>query len=115
MCVCGNELGINQAFTDQHMEDAVKQRNVGARLNRQVQVRQFAGIGAPWVDDDEFHLRATAFCFFQATKKNRVRVGHVAADDHHAIAQFDIFIAARRCVGAQAALVAGHGRRHAQP
>ncbi|KUR50582.1 hypothetical protein PST407_01351 [Pseudomonas syringae pv. tomato] len=44
-----------------------------------------------------------------------MRVSHVAADDHHAVAQLKVLVAARRRIGPQAALVAGHGRRHAQP
>ncbi len=113
--VRGNERRVDQPFAHQYMQDAVKQRDVCAGLNRQVQVGQFAGVGAPWVDDDEFHLRTMVFCFFQTTKQNRVRVRHVTADDHHAVAQFDIFVAAGRCIGTQAALVASHGRGHAQP
>lgn len=42
-------------------------------------------------------------------------VGHVTADDHHAVAQLQVFVAAGRGVGAEAALVAHHGGGHAQP
>ena len=80
-----------------------------------MQVGQIAGIGTPRVDNDDFHLRTSGFCLLQAAKQYRMCVGHIAADDHHAIAQLQVFIAARRRIGAQASFVADHGRGHAQP
>ncbi|MNC48232.1 hypothetical protein D3C75_973340 [compost metagenome] len=93
----------------------MEQGDIGAGQNRQVQVSQIAGVCPAWVNDDDFHLRPAGFGLFQSAKQYRVGVGHVTADDHHAIAQFQVFIAAWRGVGAQAALVADHRRRHAQP
>ena len=92
----------------------MEQSDIGARQNRQMQIGQIAGVGAPWVDDDDFHLRTARFSLFEPTKKYRMGVGHVTADDHHAITELQIFIAAWRCIGAETTFVADHGRRHAQ-
>ena len=52
---------------------------------------------------------------FDAVERHGEGVRHVAAPDDHAIAQVDVGVATRRAVGAEARLVARHGRRHAQP
>lgn len=96
------------------MQDAVEQCDVGAGQQRQVQVGQLAGVGAPRVDHDDADLRPSGLGGFQATEQDRVGEGHVAAGDQHAIGAVEVFVAARRCVGAQAALVADHRRGHAQ-
>ena len=93
----------------------MKQRYVGAGLDRQVQVRQFAGVCAARVDHDYLHVRPLAFRFFQPTEQHRVGVSHVAANDQHAVAELNVFVVTRWCVGTQAAFVADHCGRHAQP
>ena len=78
-------------------------------------IRQVAGVGAPGVDDQHFHLGSACLGLFQPAKQYGVGVGHVTADDHHAIAGLQVLIAARWRVGPQAALVADHRRGHTQP
>ena len=97
------------------MQNPVEQRHIRSRQDGQVQVGQVAGVGTPRVNHQHFHLRALRLGLLQASEQYRVGVGHIAADDHHAVAVFQVFIAARRRIGAQAALVADHRRRHAQP
>ena len=105
---------VDPAFPQQDMQDAVKQRHVGAGQDRQVQVGQLAGVGAPRIDDDDLHLGAASLGFFQAAEQHRVGVGHVGAGDQQAVASLDVFVTAGRGVGAEAALVADHRAGHAQ-
>ena len=103
-----DEVVVDPVFPQQQVQNPMEQSDVGSRQNRQMQVSQITGIGAARVDDDDFHLRAAGFGLLQATKQHRMGVGHIAADDHHAIAGFQVFVAAGRCVGAEAAFVAHH-------
>ncbi|MNO77934.1 hypothetical protein D3C76_690570 [compost metagenome] len=112
--VVPDEVTIYPVFPQQQMQNPMEQGDIGARQDRQVQVSQIAGICTTWVYDNDLHLRPAGFGCFQAAKQHRVGVGHVAADDHHAIAQLQVFVAAGRGVGTQAALVADHRRGHAQ-
>ena len=102
------------AVGQQQVQQAVEQRHIGAWGDGQVQVGQLAGVGAPWVDDDDRHLGPRRLGRFQATEQDRMRVGHVAAGDQQAVGLLDILVAAGRGVGTQAALVADHRRAHAQ-
>ena len=48
--------------------------SIGAGQDRQVQVGQLAGVGAPRIDDDDLHLRTARLGFFQAAEQYRVGV-----------------------------------------
>lgn len=45
---------------------------------------------------------------------NRVLLGQVGAPGHQAVGVFEVLVTTGRAVGAEGALVAGHGRGHAQ-
>ncbi|VFT12230.1 Uncharacterised protein [Pseudomonas aeruginosa] len=96
----GDERTVDPVLPEQDMQDAVEQCDVGAGQQRQVQVGQLAGVGAPRVDHHDAHLRPSGLGGFQATEQDRVGEGHVAAGDQHAIGAVEVFVAARRCVGA---------------
>ena len=104
-----DERLIDPALAHQNMQKAVEQRDIGAWLDRQVQIGNLAGIGAPRVDDHDALAGVVCLGLLQAAEQYRVGVGHVAADDDHAIAQLNVFIRAGRRIGTQAALVANHG------
>ena len=106
---------VDPAFPHEDMQQAVEQGHVGAGLQGQVQVGQFAGVGAPRIDDDDAHFRALGLGFFQAAKQHRMGIGHVRTGDQQAVGLLDVLVVARRRIGTQAALVAGHSRGHAQP
>ena len=110
-----DEIAIDPVFPQQQVQNPMEQGDIGTRKNRQMQVSQIAGVSTTRVNDDDFHLRTTGFGFLQPTKKYRMGVGHVTADDHHAVAQFQIFVTAWRGVSAEATFVADHRRGHAQP
>ncbi len=112
--VCVDEVAVDPAFPQQQVQDAVEQGDIRARQDAEVQVGQLAGVGAAWVDDDDLHIRPLRFGVFQTAEQHGVCIGHVAANDQHAIALFDVFVTARRRVGTEAAFVANHSRRHAQ-
>ena len=110
-----DKRAVHPVFPQQQMQDPVEQRHIRSWQDRQVQVGQIAGVSTPRVNHQHFHVRALRLGLLQAPEQYRMGVGHIAADDHHAVAVFQVFITARRCIGAQAALVADHCRRHAQP
>ena len=101
---------IDEIAFDDDVDQAVQQREVGARPDRQVQVGQHSRLGDARVDDDE----RGAGIGFEPAAENRMVVGDVRADQEDDIGALEIFVGAGRAVAAERALVAGDRRGHAQ-
>nr|GEU28124.1 hypothetical protein [Tanacetum cinerariifolium] len=112
--VLRQEGRIDRADARQVTEQAVEQPDVGARLDGQVQVGQLAGGRAARVDHDQLHLRARFLGLEDALEQDRMAPRGVRSHQHHHVGQFQVVVAQRHQVFAKGALVAGHGRRHAQ-
>ncbi|CUI29459.1 Uncharacterised protein [Achromobacter ruhlandii] len=110
--VRGDEGRIGLAGLMQQMQQAVEQRQVGARLDRQVQVRLLGGGGAARIDHDQ--AGAGLDPVHHAQVQDRMAVGHVGADHQEQVGAVDVLVRARRGVGAQRQLVAAAGAGHAQ-
>ena len=95
-------------------EQAVEQRGIRARFERQVQIGDVAGGGAAWVDHDHAHGGTGFFRRFDALVGHRMRPGGIRADQHDQPGFFQIFVTARHGIVAEGALVADHGGGHAQ-
>ncbi|CAM3492555.1 hypothetical protein TSHO111613_24800 [Tsukamurella hominis] len=108
-----DELPVHGAAGDEQREQAVEQREVGARADRQVQVGLRRGRGAPRVDHDQ--LRARLDPVHHAQEQDRVAVGHVGAGDEEDVGVVEVVVTAGRPVGAEGLLVARSRARHAQP
>ncbi|KAG1367112.1 hypothetical protein G6F59_018817 [Rhizopus arrhizus] len=90
------------------MQHGVEQGDVGARRNRQVQVRERGGVRAPRIHRNHLHARASRARHLQPAEQYRMRVGHVGAGDQHGVRQLQGFIAGGRRIRTQRALVARH-------
>ena len=112
--VRGNIGWLRPAFTQHQVQQAMEQHHVRARLQRQVQIRQFGRVGAARIGDDDFQIRVGFFRVFNAAKQNGVRPGRVAADNENASGLRNVVVTSGRRVGAQGHFVAGHGAAHAQ-
>ncbi len=109
-----DEGAVHQALPQQQVQQAIEQRHIGAGLDLQVQVGGRRGFGAARVDHDPLLLGLGTPRVFEATEQHRVGPGHVAADDEHRARMVQVFVAARRRVGAERAFVAGHCTAHAK-
>ncbi len=98
---------------DQQVQQPVEQREIGAGLDRQVQVGPVGGGGAPRVHHDEFGARLEPVGHPQ--EQDRMAVRHVRADDEEQVGGVEVGVGAGRAVGAQGLLVSGAGAGHAQP
>ena len=97
------------------MADAVQQHQIGAGLNRQMQISDVGGGGVAGIDDDQLQgLFLPAFAFEQALKQHRMAIGGVGADQHHRVATVEVVVAAGGTIAAEATGVARHRRTHAE-
>jgi len=111
----GADIGlVDPAFGQHDVQQPMKEHDVAARLQWQVEVGQAGGVGAARVGDDDLHVGACGLGFFDAAKQHRVCPGGVAADDEQAVGVAHVVVAGGWCVGTQRELVAGHGAAHAQ-
>jgi hypothetical protein len=93
----------------------VAQRNVAARQDLQVQVGHRRGLGLARIDHDPLLRRPRRPRILQATAKDRMRPGEVAACDEDEVGIGEIVVARGWRVGAERGLVARDRARHAQP
>ena len=112
--VRGDVGGVEPAFPEHHVQHAVQQRDVGAGLDREVQVGDGGGLGAARIDDDDLQRRVARLRVLDAAKQDRVRERGVRAGDEERRRVGDVVVAARRRVGAERRLVAGDRARHAK-
>ena len=111
----GRNVGVVcPAFPQHDVQHAVEQHHVGARLQRQVQVGNFSGVGAARVAKDDLERGVGGFGVFNAPEQNWVGIGGVAAHNEQALRVVNVVVAGRWRVSAQRLLVAGHGAAHAQ-
>ena len=106
--------GVNPAFPQHDVQQAVEQRHVGAGLQRQVQIGDFGGVGAARVADNDLQRRVRGLRVFNAPKQNRVRKRRVAAGDEQALGVFQVVVAGRRRIGPQRLFVTRDRAAHAQ-
>ena len=112
--VLGDVVAVHQTFCQQNVQHAVEQRDVGTRLNWQVQVGHFGCFRPTGVNHDELHRWIGLAGSFNPTEQDRVGVGGVGARNEDGLRVVEIFVAGRRRIGAQRDLVAGDCTAHAQ-
>ena len=91
-----------------------KQRGVHAGPDGEMQVGFLRGRGAARIDHDELRT-ARAAILKHALKENRMTPCGIRTDQHDQIGKIEILVKSRHRVGPEGALVACHGRRHAEP
>ena len=106
---------VNQAFAYQHVEHAVKQRDVGARPDRQMEIGNFCALRAARIGDDDFQVGIGCPRVLDAAKDDRVGHRRVCAGYENHLRMQDVLVAARRRIGAQRLLITGDGGGHAEP
>ena len=112
----GSDVGcIDEVFGDQHVEHAIEQCDVCARLDRQMQVGNLGTFRAARVGDDDLQVRIGGPRVLDIAEDDGMRHRRVGAGDEDDLGLKDVRVAARRRVGAERLFVAGDGRRHAQP
>ncbi len=94
------------------MQQAVEQREIGARLDLQEEIGLVSGRIAARIDHDQFRARLHAI--HHAQEQNRVTVGHIRADHEEQVGMIDVFVRSRRAVRAERELVAAARARHAK-
>ena len=112
--VLGDEIGVDVTAFDEQVQDPVQQRQVGAGLDRQVQV----GLLARW----SVRRGSTTMSLAPALSRSAIRriqdrmaVGHVGADDEEQVGAVEVGVGAGRPVGTERLLVSGARAGHAQP
>ena len=113
--VRGDEGVVPQAAMGEVTHQAVEEPHIRARLDGQVQVRQFAGRGAARIDHDQAQGRAGFLQFGDALEEDGMAPRGIGSDQHDQVGQLQVFIADRHQVFTEGAFVAGHRRGHAQP
>ena len=110
--VLRDEMFVNLAIIQKQAQQAVQQREVGARVDVQIQIRLLRRRRAARIHDNYFC--ALLLAVEQAQKQNRMAVGHVGADDQRAIQPVNVLILTRRPIRAERQLVSARRARHAQ-
>ena len=98
----GNKLTVKQIFVEQNIEHGVEQRDIGTRTDRQVQIGEIGGLGAPRIDADDRHLvRRAQLALFDTFKDHRMAIRGVGADQENAIGLVDVRVGVGRTVRAK--------------
>ena len=108
-------IAIHQPFSQHHVEHAVEQRDVATGQDGQVQIGDLGGFAAARIDDDDLQRRIGSAGILDVAENDRVGQRRIGAGDQDHPGLADILVTARRRIGPQGLLVAGDGRRHAQP
>ena len=104
--VGGEVVLVDEPLGEEHVEQPVDERDVGAGPQRQVLVGDHRRLGDAGVDDDDLRsVRA-----HEPWGEQRVVVGHVGAEEHDEVGVGEVVVAAGRPVAAEGHLVAGRGR-----
>ena len=110
----GDVVLVDQIFADRDVQQAVGQRQIGARHGLQVQWRRRAVGGAPRVDDDVGGAVGPAGV--EVLHRRRHGVGRVGADQQHRLGVGDVGQRERQAaVDAEGPVGRGGRRRHAEP
>ena len=99
-----------RSCSNQDVDQAVDEREVRPRLERQVQVGQHRRLRDARIDDDQ----RLAGVGLEPLPQDRMVVGDVGADEQDDVGALEVFVGAGRAVAAERALVAGDRRGHAQ-
>ena len=110
-----DEAVIHVAALEQEPADGVHQRDVAAGGYGDVERGVLGGVRPPGIDHDQLDAGVRLEVGLDPVEGHREGFRHVGPPDDQAIAQVDVGVAARRAVGAEARLVAPHGRCHAEP
>ncbi len=103
---------VDEAVAQQHVEDAVGERGVGARHRLQVQRRQLRRRRAARIDDDE--RAAAGLLRVEVAHEGRHRLGRVAAGEQHDVGALEILEREGQAAVEAEGLVRGRrARRHA--
>ena len=103
-------FAVEEAVPEQDVGDAVQQCNVGAGLHRQMDVGHHRGLGDAWIGNDKRLSGAGA----QTIAEDGMVVGDVGADEQNDVGGLHVGVSAGRPIRAEAQLVAGDGRSHAE-
>ena len=110
---CVDVVAVDQAVADEDVGDAVEQRDVGARLDGEMDVGHHRGLGDARVDDDE-RAWLVPVVAFEALAEDGVVVGDVGADQQDDVGGLHVGVGAGWAVAAEGELVAGDGGGHAE-
>ena len=111
----GNERIADRTTFDEQSTNEIEHRDVAARSNGNVQIGDVHRRRPPRVNHDNGQVGPIALRIAESIERDRVRLGHVPADNQDQIGVVDVVIATRRPICSEAGLVAGHRGRHAQP
>ena len=103
-------VAIDEVVLDHEVNEAVDEREIGARAHRQMEVGHHRRLRDPRIDDDERGAGIGA----EAPAENRVVLRDVRADQQNDVGALEILVGSRRSVAAERALVALHRRGHAE-
>src|SRR5207237_4747902 len=110
-----HEALIERSHEEQHTAEGIKEGNVASRRHGKKEIGVLGRSGAPRVDDHHVLLGPGLLAGANAIERDRVSLGHVAADNQNDIGQFDVVIASGRAIAPQAGAIAGDSGSHAQP
>ena len=89
--VLRDKLAIDQILIEQHVQHAVEQSDVASRANRQMQVGEVGGFGAPRIDANNHHIiRRAQLALLDAFEDHRMAVRGVGADEEETIGFVEI-------------------------
>ena len=86
-------------------EQAIEQVGVRSGCQRQMEISNIAGRGAPWIDNDDFQSGVTFFCQRNALVDDRVTPGGIGTDKGNQFRLFYILITTRYRVRTKGSLV----------
>ncbi|MNI53469.1 hypothetical protein D3C73_1083020 [compost metagenome] len=109
----GDEIRVAVAVFYQQMQQTIKQGQVAAGSDLQIQVSLVRRAGASRGDHNQ--LGPGLDPVEHAQKKDGVTVGHIGADHKKHIAVFKVTVRAGWAVGAERLFIAATGAGHAQP
>lgn len=101
---------VHPAVLDEQVRDAVEQREVGLRRDRQVQRRGHRGLGGARVEHDDFRRTAVAQ---HALPHDGMRHARVRADEDEDVRLLEVRVGERRRVEAESLLVGDGAGGHA--
>jgi hypothetical protein len=105
---------LDEPVGEQHVQQCVAKRDVGAGPDREVEVGRGRRIRAPRVDDDQLRLGSPRAGVLDPTEQDRMRPSGVRAAHEIEVGVVDVLVAGGGCVGAERELVSGDRRRHAE-
>ena len=102
LSVRGDKLVIEQILLEQNIKHAIEQRDIGAGSNRQMQIGEIGGFGAPRIDRDNRDIfRVCEFSLFDPFEQHRMTVRGVGADQQQTIGGIDIDVTGRWTIRAE--------------